>query len=170
MKKIIIYDSLTGNTEEMADIIKKEFPDAFYEKINDKLIEHLPEGDIYFIGTPIIKGMCTEKIKKLLQKLQNKKVFLFATAGFGGSEEYFDTLKERIIGELPNSNYLVGSFFCQGKMQEQVKAKYLQLITDNPADKNLQVSLQNFEQAKTHPDDNDKNNLIKKIKHKIDMK
>ena len=87
----------------------------------------------------------------------NKKIFLFATVGFGGSEEYFATLKERIIGVLPSSNVVIGSFFCQGKMKEQVKARYLQLITENLEDKNLQVSLQNFEQAKTHPDTEDKN-------------
>lgn len=170
MKKVIIYDSLTGNTEEMATIIKQEFPDCFYEKVNDQLIENVPEGDIYFIGTPIIKGMCTEKIKRLLENIQNKKIFLFATAGFGGSKEYFDTLKERIIGVIPNSNIIVGSFFCQGKMPERVKSRYLQLITENPEDKNLKVSLQNFEQAKTHPDIEDKNNLIKIIKTELDIK
>lgn len=170
MKKVIIYDSLTGNTEELANTIKNEFPDSFCEKITDQLIENLPKGDIYFIGTPIIKGMCTEKIKKLLENLQNKRIFLFATAGFGGSEEYFDTLKERIIGVIPSSNVVIGNFFCQGKMKEQVKARYLQLITENPEDKNLQVSLQNFEQAKTHPDVKDKNNLIKIIKTELDIK
>lgn len=134
------------------------------------MIENLLEGDIYFVGTPIIKGMCTEKIKKLLEKLENKKIFLFATVGFGGSEEYFATLKERIIGVLPSSNVVIGSFFCQGKMKEQVKARYLQLITENLEDKNLQVSLQNFEQAKTHTDTEDKNNLIKRIKTDLDIK
>lgn len=33
MKKVIIYDSLTGNTEELANVIKKELPDSFYEKV-----------------------------------------------------------------------------------------------------------------------------------------
>ena len=55
-------------------------------------------------------------------------------------------------------------------MKEQVKARYLQLITENPEDKNLQVSLQNFEQAKTHTDTEDKNNLIKRIKTDLDIK
>ena len=96
MKSIIIYDSLTGNTQELAETIKEKLIDAYYEKISDKLIEEVPEGDIYYVGTPIIKGMCTEKIRCLLEKLENKKVFLFATAGFGGSKEYFDTLEERI--------------------------------------------------------------------------
>lgn len=170
MKNIIIYDSLTGNTEELAKAIKEEFMDAYYAKINDTLMENIPEGDIYYIGTPIIKGICTEKIKRLLEKLENKKIFLFATAGFGGSEEYFNTLKERILDLLPKSNQVVGTFFCQGKMKEQVKARYLQLITEHPEDKNLKVSLKNFEQAKSHPDEKDKKRLIEEIKNKLDIK
>ena len=163
MKSIIIYDSLTGNTEELAETIKEKLIDAYYEKISDKLIEEVPEGDIYYVGTPIIKGMCTEKIRCLLEKLENKKVFLFATAGFGGSKEYFDTLEERIKTIIPKSTKIMGTFFCQGKMKNQVKDKYLQLIREHPEDKNLQVSLQNFEQAKMHPDEKDKEDLRKQI-------
>lgn len=163
MKSIIIYDSLTGNTQELAETIKEKLIDAYYEKISDKLIEEVPEGDIYYVGTPIIKGMCTEKIRCLLEKLENKKVFLFATAGFGGSKEYFDTLEERIKKIIPKSTKIMGAFFCQGKMKNQVKDKYLQLIREHPEDKNLQVSLQNFEQAKMHPDEKDKEDLRKQI-------
>ena len=163
MKSIIIYDSLTGNTQELAETIKEKLIDAYYEKISDKLIEEVPEGDIYYVGTPIIKGMCTEKIRCLLEKLENKKVFLFATAGFGGSKEYFDTLEERIKKIIPKSTKIMGTFVCQGKMQNQVKDKYLELIREHPEDKNLQVSLQNFEQAKKHPDEKDKEDLRKQI-------
>lgn len=163
MKSIIIYDSLTGNTQELAETIKEKLIDAYYEKISDKLIEEVPSGDIYYVGTPIIKGMCTEKIRCLLEKLENKKVFLFATAGFGGSKEYFDTLEERIKKIIPKSTKIMGAFFCQGKMKNQVKDKYLQLIREHPEDKNLQVSLQNFEQAKKHPDEKDKEDLRKQI-------
>lgn len=163
MKSIIIYDSLTGNTQELAETIKEKLIDAYYEKISDKLIEEVPEGDIYYVGTPIIKGMCTEKIRCLLEKLENKKVFLFATAGFGGSKDYFDTLEERIKKIIPKSAKIMGTFFCQGKMKNQVKDKYLQLIREHPEDKNLQVSLQNFEQAKKHPDEKDKEDLRKQI-------
>ena len=164
MKEIIIYDSLTGNTEKLAKEIKKEYPKVTLEKVNSNMIENIPESDIYYIGTPIIKGMCTNKIKELLEKLENKKIFLFVTAGFGGSEEYFDRLKERIIGVIPKSNEILGTFFCQGKMRNQVKDRYIELIKENPNDKNLKVSLENFEQAKTHPDKIDIENLIKEIK------
>lgn len=162
MKEAIIYDSLTGNTESLAKEIKSIKKNAYYEKINDKLIEKLPDYDIYYIGSPIIKGMCTDKIKNILQKLENKKIFLFITAGYKG-ENYYESLTNRIIGIIPKSNEILGIFLCQGKMQDAVKERYIKLIQEHPEDKNLKVSLENFEQAKTHPDEKDKKDLIEKI-------
>ena len=162
MTEAIIYDSLSGNTESLAKEIKSIKKNAYYEKINDKLIEELPEYDIYYIGSPIIKGMCTDKIKRLLQKIENKKIFLFITTGYKG-EEYYESLTRRILEIIPKSNQILGISLCQGKMQDAVKERYIKLIQEHPEDKNLKVSLENFEQAKTHPDENDKKDLIEKI-------
>lgn len=162
MTEAIIYDSLSGNTESLAKEIKSIKKNAYYEKINDKLIEELPEYDIYYIGSPIIKGMCTDKIKRLLQKIENKKIFLFITTGYKG-EEYYESLTRRILEIIPKSNQILGISLCQGKMQDAVKERYIKLIQEHPEDKNLKVSLENFEQAKPHPDENDKKDLIEKI-------
>lgn len=51
-------------------------------------------------------------------------------------------------------------------MPIQIKARYIKMITENPNDKNLEVSLKNFEDALTHPDKNDLEN-IKKWVNKI---
>ena len=162
MTEAIIYDSLSGNTESLAKEIKSIKKNAYYEKINDKLIEELLEYDIYYIGSPIIKGMCTDKIKRLLQKIENKKIFLFITTGYKG-EEYYESLTRRILEIIPKSNQILGIFLCQGKMQDAVKERYIKLIQEHPEDKNLKVSIENFEQAKTHPDQKDKKDLIEKI-------
>lgn len=162
MTEAIIYDSLSGNTESLAKEIKSIKKNAYYEKINDKLIEELPEYGIYYIGSPIIKGMCTDKIKRLLQKIENKKIFLFITTGYKG-EDYYELLTRRILEIIPKSNQILGIFLCQGKMQDAVKERYIKLIQEHPEDKNLKVSLENSEQAKTHPDENDKKDLIEKI-------
>ena len=162
MTEAIIYDSLSGNTESLAKEIKSIKKNADYEKINDKLIEELLEYDIYYIGSPIIKGMCTDKIKRLLQKIENKKIFLFITTGYKG-EDYYESLARRILEIIPKSNQILGISLCQGKMQDAVKERYIKLIQEHPQDKNLKVSLENFEQAKTHPDENDKKDLIEKI-------
>ena len=162
MTEAIIYDSLSGNTESLAKEIKSIKKNAYYEKINDKLIEELPEYGIYYIGSPIIKGMCTDKIKRLLQKIEKKKIFLFITTGYKG-EDYYESLTRRILEIIPKSNQILGIFLCQGKMQDAVKERYIKLIQEHPEDKNLKVSLENSEQAKTHPDENDKKDLIEKI-------
>ena len=162
MTEAIIYDSLSGNTESLAKEIKSIKKNAYYEKIYDKLIEELPEYDIYYIGSPIIKGMCTDKIKRLLQKIENKKIFLFITTGYKG-EDYYESLTRRILEIIPKSNQILGISLCQGKMQDAVKKRYIKLIQEHPEDKNLKVSLENFEQAKTHPDENAKKDLIEKI-------
>ena len=162
MTEAIIYDSLSGNTESLAKEIKSIKKNAYYEKVNDKLIEELPEYDIYYIGSPIIKGMCTDKIKRLLQKIENKKIFLFITTGYKG-EDYYKSLTRRILEIIPKSNQILGISLCQGKMQDAVKERYIKLIKEHPEDKNLKVSLENFEQAKTHPDQKDKKDLIEKI-------
>ena len=162
MTEAIIYDSLSGNTETLAKEIKSIKKNAYYEKIYDKLIEELPEYDIYYIGSPIIKGICTDKIKRLLQKIENKKIFLFITTGYKG-EDYYESLTRRILEIIPKSNQILGTFLCQGKMQDAVKERYIKLIQEHPEDKNLKVSIENFEQAKTHPDQKDKKDLIEKI-------
>lgn len=162
MTEAIIYDSLSGNTESLAKEIKSIKKNAYYEKINNKLIEELPEYDIYYIGSPIIKGICTDKIKRLLQKIENKKIFLFITTGYKG-EDYYESLTRRILEIIPKSNQILGTFLCQGKMQDAVKERYIKLIQEHPEDKNLKVSIENFEQARTHPDQKDKKDLIEKI-------
>lgn len=161
MKSAIIYDSLTGNTEQLAKVIKKEINSTYYQKVTD--INQF-DADIYYVGTPVIKGACTEKIKNFLETLENKKIFLFVTAGYGGSEEYYDKLKSRILANIPKSNTVIGTFFCQGKMPNTVKERYIKLIKENPEDQNLKVSLDNFEDAKTHPNKEDLTNLINTIK------
>lgn len=164
MKETIVYDSLSGNTKELAETIKKIKKEVSISKISDKLIEESKNSDVYYIGSPIIKGMCTEKIRKFLQGLQHKRIFLFVTAGYGGSKEYYETLEKRIRDIIPKSNEIIGTFFCQGKMSESIKNRYVELMKEHPEDKKLKVSLENYEKAKNHPNEEDKQNLIEEIK------
>ena len=59
MKEIIIYDSLSGNTEELAKEIKKEKPSAKLEKITTETVSQNDEITVvgagrsrpYFVGS-----------------------------------------------------------------------------------------------------------------------
>ena len=153
MKVAIIYSSITGNTKLLAETIKSEIKEEivyFGEPINEEI-----DADIYFIGSWTNKGDASNDIINFLKKLKNKKIAYFATTGYGGSTTYYDTLFSRVKQYIDSSNTILGYFYCQGKMPIQIKERYIKMITENPNDKNLEVSIKNFEDALTHPDVND---------------
>lgn len=156
MKIAIIYDSLTGNTallaKHIASLCKKE--DLVYiGKPRDI------EADLYFIGSWTDKGNCSDSIKQYIQTLHNKKIVYFSTCGFGGYQEYFDQLKQRFIQLVDSSNTIIDCFICQGKMPENVKQRYLSLLDKDPTNQQLQFALTNYEQALSHPNKQDLDDL-----------
>lgn len=161
MKIAIIYKSITGNTKNIAEAIKsviKKEELVYFGEPTDNI-----NADLYIVGSWTDKGMCTKEIAEYLQKLNNTKIAYFGTAGFGGSTEYYQKLFDRIKANINDSNEILGAFFCQGKMPISVRERYVQMIQQHPDDKNLQVSIQNFDDALTHPDSNDIDNAKKWI-------
>lgn len=156
----IIYSSNTGNTKKVAETMQKEF-------VNENLVyfgkvtESMPEADIYFIGSWTNKGNASDDIIEFVKKIENKKIAYFGTAGYGGSESYYKTLFERIKTNIDSSNKILGYFYCQGKMPIQVRERYIKMITENPEDSNLKVSIKNFDEALSHPDNDDLENAKK---------
>ena len=153
-KKIaIIYKSLTGNTRQVAEAIR----DALGGEEIVYFGEPKPDivADLYFVGSWTDKGSCCKEIGEFLSGLENKSVAWFGTAGFGGSPDYYNALFSRVSALIPDSNRLLGHFYCQGKMPMSVRERYVSLLTEHPDDKKLQVSVQNFDQALSHPDQED---------------
>lgn len=149
----IVYKSITGNTKIIAEAIKESIEDnniVYFGEAKKDI-----EADLYIVGSWTDKGNCTKEIAEFLSQLNNKKVAYFGTAGFGGTTEYYETIYNRVKKNINESNILLGYFYCQGKMPLSIKNKYEQLIKANPEDKNLQVSIKNFEQALKHPDNED---------------
>ena len=153
MKIAIIYDSITGNTKKIAEAIKEACGEN--EIIFGNMDTDVNAVDLVFIGSWTDKGNCSQKVKEKLEKINHKKIAIFGTAGFGGSEEYFNHLYQRIKQWIPQTNEILGYFYCQGKMPLTVKDRYIKMMTEHPEDKKLRVSIENFEKALTHPDGKD---------------
>lgn len=156
----IIYSSNTGNTKTVAEAIKKELTSenlAYFGKVS----EEIPDADIYFIGSWTNKGNASDDIIEFVKKIENKKIAYFGTTGYGGSESYYKTLFERIKTNIDSSNKILGYFYCQGKMPIQVRERYIKMITENPEDSNLKISIKNFDEALSHPDNEDLENAKK---------
>lgn len=159
MKIAIVFDSHTGNTEKVANSIK----DAC---CNEEIIcfgepEQIELADLIFIGSWTDKGNCSKKIQTFINTLSNKKIAFFATAGFGGSAEYYAKLAARFDSIVNNNNKILGHFFCPGKMPLSIRERYVKMIQEHPDDKQLQVSIDNFDAALLHPDTTDLNNAKK---------
>lgn len=153
MKIAIFYDSKTGNTKQLAEAIQSALvqDDVIYCGQPDSKIR----ADLYFIGSWTDKGNASELIVDALKSLDSSKIAYFQTAGFGGSLEYYEALFSRVSAIVDPSNQILGHFFCQGKMPMALKNRYVSLLKQNPEDKKLQVSLKNFDQALSHPDAKD---------------
>ena len=116
-----------------------------------------------YIGFWTDKGNADQAAIQLLQKLKNKKVFLFGTAGFGGSEAYFRKILERVRQSLDASNTVVGEYMCQGRMPQAVRERYVKMKEQPEPMKNLDALIENFDRALSHPDAED----LEKLKNMI---
>ena len=156
MKTAIIYDSRSGNTKEIAMAIKEEInPD---ELVYCGAPKEDIDADMFIVGSWTDKGTCSAKIADFLSSLKNKHIAYFGTAGYGGSSDYYKAIYSRVEKHIDSSNTMYGYFFCQGKMPMAVRDRYVKMITENPEDSDLKVSIANFDEALLHPNDKDLTN------------
>ena len=99
-----------------------------------------------------------------LQQLHGKRVFLFGTAGFGGSAPYFEKILAATRKALDGSNTVIGSFMCQGKMPVSVRQRYEAMKAKPLHIPNLDALIENFDQALSHPDAADLEQLKQAVK------
>ncbi len=154
----IIFSSKTGNTAELANAIRDALPQENCDYFGTSEIEE-PVSEMLYIGFWTDKGNADQSTLELLSSLRNKKIFLFGTAGFGGSDTYFQKVLEHVRQSIDESNTIVGEYMCQGKMPESVKNRYLKMKeqTEHPA--NIDALIENFDRALSHPDADDLDRL-----------
>lgn len=159
MKYAIVYSSKTGNTKLLATTIlnqRKEDDCVYIGEPSPKALL----ADIIYIGFWTDKGTCQEEIKAFLHELQQQKIFLFGTAGFGGDQSYFDRILASVKKEVPEGVEIVGSFMCQGKMPMAVRQRYEGMLSQN---ERMQAMIDNFDLALSHPDEKDVETLIQEV-------
>ena len=155
MTYMIVYSSFTGNTKVIAKAIKDALGKescTYYGEIEGS-VNH--DADIVFVGFCVHRGSCTDEVKHYLESLENKKIALFGTAGFGGSKSYFEGILEKVKSYIPESNHIIGSFMCQGKMTKNVLERYSKMLVEKPGDSEISGMINNYNNALSHPDDND---------------
>lgn len=150
----VLFSSQTGNTKILAQAIAQALPAADCDYFGDYQ-GRVPSSPVLFVGFWTDKGTADAATLELLKTVKNKKIFLFGTAGFGGSAAYFQNILLRVQENLDAGNQAIGTFMCQGKMPLSVRLRYEKMKEQpNPAP-NLDMLIANFDRALTHPDEQD---------------
>lgn len=150
MNNSIIFSSNTGNTKLLAEAIDT----VLGEK----------ESRILFVGFWTDKGTADVITQKFLKSCQNKKIFLFGTCGFGGSDEYYAQIIERTKANLDETNEVVGWYMCQGKMPQRVRTSYVAMKEGDKCPPNIDAMIDNFDKALSHPNQDDLVQLETQVK------
>ena len=156
----IVYSSKTGNTQSLANSLN--FMESKY-CVSVEDAKDLEPVDLLCIGFWCDKGDCDDSMKQYLSTLRNQNVFLFGTAGFGGSQEYFQKVLGQIKENIDSSNTIIGEYMCQGKMPQSVRERYVKMKEQPNHMPNLDMMIKNFDRALSHPDKNDLDKLSKMV-------
>ncbi len=155
MKTSIIYSSATGNTKILAQTIEKTVADVQYcGTVNDQALE----SDLIYVGFWAKAFSCGDDIKGFLEKCKDKKIFLFGTAGYDDTEEYFNKILTAVKENIDSSNTVVGEFMSMGKVSAAKQTAIQEM--DQEKFNNMKP---NIDRAASHPDQADLENLVKKL-------
>lgn len=154
MRYSIVYSSKTGNTRQLAEAIERQLPagDLLYSGAPDAAAL---QADVLFVGFWTDKGTCDETVAQLLKQAEGKTVYLFGTAGFGQSQQYFDQILTRVRENLPAGAVYGGGYMCQGRMPQAVRSRYEAMQAKEPENARYKMLIENFDAALAHPDAND---------------
>ena len=154
MKYAIVYSSITGNTKKLAKAIKNKVGECYFGKPSDEALE----ADVIFIGFWAAKNSCPADIQEFIEKLSNKKIFLFGTVGYFNTKEYFEEVLNNAKSHVPSSNTIIGTYMCQGKVSDSWQNK----IKEGSPEK-YELIKNNLEESMNHPNEDDIKSLIMEI-------
>ena len=121
-----------------------------------------------FVGFWCDKGSCSPAVQHFLQGLAGKRVFLFGTCGFGGSDEYFAQILDRVRAYLPADAQYIGGAMCQGKMGMGVKRRYEGMLEKDPENAQARMLIDNWNKAQSHPNEDDVSRIAAAAKEALE--
>lgn len=128
MKILILYSSVTGNTEYLAKSLKSSDHELSFLPIYP-----YPENldyDIIFLGFWVYRGAPDPRMIRLMQQIKGKNIALFGTLSAYPHSDHAKKVLTRAQNYL-KGNTIFGSFLCLGKL---TKKRYQQKL-ENPSPK-----------------------------------
>jgi flavodoxin len=156
MKILMLYSSLTGNTQKVAESMGTVLPE---DSISLKTTEAPDPTDfeVIFIGFWVDKGQADAQTLAYLEKIKNKKVAFFYTLGAYPDSDHAQEVAKSTTNILKeNGNQILGYFCCQGKVDPKL-LEYMKknLPPDDPHNQMNPERQNRIKEATKHPDNND---------------
>ena len=132
MKVLVTYSSKTGNTEKLAQGIYDGLIDMDKNIMPMKEVSDISKYDVVLVGYWVDKGGPNEEAANFLQKIEGKKVGIFATLAFWPDSEHgFNSLMagEKLVSE---KNHMIGKYICQGKLDDKMIEFFESMPEGNP--------------------------------------
>ncbi|HOG33517.1 MAG TPA: flavodoxin family protein [Petrotogaceae bacterium] len=154
MRSLLLYSTLTGNTEKVAKAVYETMPQGTELKKASNS-EEPSDYDVIVIGFWVDRGTADEKILKFVEKTRGKKVAFFFTLGaYPDSPHAVKTAKDFEELLKKNDNEVLGYFMCQGRIDPKLTEKFKDLPKDHPHAM-TEERRKRHEEASKHPDEND---------------
>lgn len=159
MKKLIIFSTLTGNTEKIAngifDVIEGEKEIINVENANNVNFDNY---DKILIGYWVDKGDADIKTKKIMENIKNKKVGTFGTLGAYPDSEHAKECVKKVREALEkNGNVVEKEFICQGKIAQYLIDMFREMTKNGKGGHHAATpeSEARWAEAAKHPNDKD---------------
>jgi flavodoxin len=166
-KGLIVYSSLTGNTEKVARAVHAGIP----AKANLFDMRNAPDPGSYdwiIIGFWVDRGTADKDTLAYLDRIVGKPVGFFATLGAYPNSRHATEVVERFSLLVSKHNTLTGSFVCQGKIDAALSAKFVTLPADHPHAMTPE-RIKRHKDAASHPDDADLAKAIAACSDMVDV-
>lgn len=154
MKYSIVFSSVTGNTKKLSETIKNKVDKCYFGKPCNEALD----ADVIFVGFWTIGNSCGSDIKTFIEKLSGKKVFIFGTAGYDNTKKYFSGILDSVKDLIPQSNTIIGTYMCQGKVSDAIQNKIKEATPEK-----FEAIKDNLVESLNHPNENDIKLLISEI-------
>lgn len=159
-KACILYSSRTGNTRSVAEHLSRRFDLPLLpvqrilcqnepgENIENVFPPEVEESTLLILGFWTWRGGPDPAMKTFMRRLQGRRVFVFGTMAAWPDAEHAARCRERLQALLDEGgNSLEGSFFCQGRLDPEVRENSRHPMTPERQ--------QRLDEAEKHPDKED---------------
>lgn len=150
MKYAVIYQSMTGNTQKLAEHLYQALPGTDKNIFALDELAGLPEAEVYLVGFGVKNTSCSLDIINLLEKVERGNLLLFATCGCPPTEQYRQEILRKLEVWLPENVDFLGLILCQGCVSDLQQELWIEKMPQ------LEDQLEEmFIQGDSHPDDAD---------------